>query len=78
MARIQTELARFEAERRIAEAAVAPWSAELRRIRLLRHVAPADSAIKLRSIAREMSAVARRLRREAERLETVASADDFV
>jgi hypothetical protein len=62
-------LARHQAEREAELAAMAPWSAELRQLMIMRHIAPAESATKLRAIARQMTRIARGLREEAAALD---------
>jgi len=61
-------LARYNAQRRIRQEAVAPWAPAIRSELFRQLWDPQDAARHFRAVAREMSGVARELRARAGRL----------
>jgi hypothetical protein len=72
-AQITRVLARMDADREAREKALSPWAAEIAAERVVAAFTPKQTARRLRQIAKEMTSVARALRREAKQLEEQAS-----
>jgi hypothetical protein len=72
-AQITRVLARMDADREAREKALSPWAAEITAERVVAPFTPKQTARRLRQIAKEMTSVARALRREAKQLEEQAS-----
>ncbi len=66
-------LARMDADREAREKALRPWAAEIAAERVVAPLTPKQTAQRLRQIAKEMTSVARALRREAKQLDEQAS-----